>query len=281
MPTARTRAEVWGSPISHSLSPALHRAAYAQLGLDWSYDRREVNEASFSEALNTVADDVIGLSLTMPLKATALECVKSRSSVVELLGVANTVVREGNDWSLDNTDPWGVVGALEAFGRPVSEAWIIGAGATARSVGYALHLTGATGVVVVARNPERATPTASILESLGLKVSVVTPDDMAGKDAPDLVVSTLPGGTAFPASGDLSWLTNSAGLLDVAYSPWPSPVATVWAGSTQPVVSGLSMLVYQAVRQVRLFVQGDAERALPEENSVRGAMERAVGLLSA
>jgi shikimate dehydrogenase len=272
---------VWGSPISHSLSPALHRAAYAQLGLDWSYDRRDVNEALFSEALNTVADDVIGLSLTMPLKATALECVESRSSVVELLGVANTVLREGDAWALDNTDPWGVVGALDAFSHSISDAWIMGAGATARSVGYALHLTGATRVVVVARNPQRATPTASILEGLGLKVSIVTPDNMTDNNAPDVVVSTLPAGTAFPASGDMSWLTHHAGLLDVAYSPWPSSAATVWAGSPQPVVSGLSMLVHQGVRQVRLFVHGDAERALPEENSVRSAMERAVGLLSA
>lgn len=281
MPTARKSAEVWGSPISHSLSPVLHRAAYSQLGLDWSYDLREVTEAGLLGAFSAVPHQVVGLSLTMPLKTKALEVVKPRSPVVELLGVANTVVRQENGWILDNTDPWGVVGALEPFARPLSTAWILGAGATARSVGYALHLTGAKRIVLVVRNPPRATPTASILGSLGLEVLVVSTEDMAGNDAPDIVVSTLPGGTAFPANGDMSWLTHRSGLLDVAYSPWPSPVAIAWDGSPQPVVSGVSMLVHQALRQVRLFVLGDVESPLPEENGVRVAMERAVGLFSA
>lgn len=277
MPTAKTRAEVWGSPIGHSLSPALHRAAYVQQGLDWVYDSREVTEASLAETLDIVPDSVLGLSLTMPLKEKILDLVEHRSPVVGLLGVANTVVRDAKGWTLDNTDPWGVAGALVAYGGPVSTAWIFGAGATARSVGYALHLGGAKQVTLVVRDPSRATATASVLESLGVAVSVVTPGSLSIDGAPDLVVSTLPGDVAFPLGGDISWLTRKAGLVDVSYSPWPSSAATAWEGSPRPVVSGLTMLVHQAIRQVRLFVHHDAELPLPEESRVLEAMERAVG----
>lgn len=281
MPIAKKRAEVWGSPIAHSLSPALHRAAYLQLGLDWSYDSREVTEATLGAALDGVSADLAGLSLTMPLKEPVLELVEARSAVVDLLGVANTVARAGDGWMLDNTDPWGVLGALEAFSRPLTTAWIIGAGATARSAGYALHLTGVTKVVLVVRSPERAKETATVLGAIGLEVVVVQPDAIDSLDAPDVVVSTVPGGATFPLVGNISWLTQQAGLLDVSYSPWPSSGAAAWAGSPQPIISGLTMLIFQALRQVRIFVQGDSEQPLPDEDGVLHAMKQAVSLPTA
>ena len=281
MPIAKKRAEVWGSPIAHSLSPALHRAAYRQLGLDWSYDSREVTEAALGAALDGVSSDVAGLSLTMPLKEAVLELVEARSAVVDLLGVANTVLRAGDGWRLDNTDPWGVLGALEAFSRPLKTASIIGAGATARSAGSALHLIGVTKVVLVARSPDRAKETATVLSAIGLEVVVVQPDTIDSLDAPDVVVSTVPGGATFPLVGDISWLTQQAGLLDVSYSPWPSSGATAWAGSPQPIISGLTMLIFQALRQVRIFVQGDSEQHLPDEDGVLHAMKQAVSLPTA
>lgn len=281
MPTAKKRAEVWGSPIVHSLSPALHRAAYRQLGLDWSYDAQEVTEATLGAALERVTPEVVGLSLTMPLKEPVLELVEARSAVVELLGVANTVSRAGDGWSLDNTDPWGVLGALGNFGGPLQTVWIIGAGATARSAGYALQLTGVTKVVLVVRSPDRAQKTSQVLGAMGLEVVVVRPDAIDLLEAPDAVVCTVPGGTKFPLVGDISWLTEHAGLLDVTYSPWPSAAAAAWAGSPQPIVSGLSMLTFQALRQIRIFVQGHGEYPLPDEEAVLNAMRQAVLLPTA
>lgn len=281
MPTANSRAEVWGSPIAHSLSPVLHRAAYRQLGLDWTYATQEVTEATLKRALGAIPPEVVGLSLTMPLKEGIVELVESRSAVVDALGVANTVSRAGAEWTLDNTDPWGVVGALEAFRTPLSTAWICGGGATARSAGYALQLAGVTRVVVVVRSRERAERTATALGGSGLEVEVITPDAVDREAAPDLVVCALPGDVAFPLLGDISWITRTAGLLDVSYSPWPSPAAVAWKGSPHPVVSGLTMLVFQAVRQIRVFVQGDSARALPDEEAVLRAMRQAVGLPTA
>jgi shikimate dehydrogenase len=277
VPTAKKHAEVWGSPIAHSLSPTLHRAAYAELGLPWSYDKREVTEETLAETWNLVAPEIHGLSLTMPLKEAILGLVDDRSPVVDLLGAANTVYRTPEGFRLDNTDPWGVIGALREVASPIESAWILGAGATARSVAYALSLLGTTqSVVLVVRSTERAQPTRSVVEALGIEVSVVTSDEVSRTTLPDLVINTLPGSVPFPFSDDTAWLTDSTPLFDVAYSPWPSAAAKAWAGSPHTVVSGLSMLTHQALRQVRLFVTGDPETEVVDESRVLAAMARSV-----
>ena len=279
MLTAKHHLEVWGSPIAHSLSPTLHSAAYAELSLPWSYERREVTEETLVGSWNSVSPDIHGLSLTMPLKEGILPLVEDRTPVVDLLGAANTVYRTPEGFRLDNTDPWGVMGALESIPRPIQSAWVLGAGATARSVGYALSLLGTThSMVLVVRSTERAQLTRGVIEALGIEVSVVTPDDVSRTKLPDLVINTLPGSAPFPFSGETAWLTDTTPLFDVAYSPWPSPAAKAWATSRQTVVSGLSMLTHQALRQVRIFVMGDPETPVADEGRVLGAMARSVGL---
>ena len=99
------RCAVWGRPIAHSLSPVLHRAAYDALGLlDWTYDRREVDEEGFAAALAALDDDWRGLSLTMPLKEAALAAAAATSSTARAAGAANTLVRERSGWTAHNTD---------------------------------------------------------------------------------------------------------------------------------------------------------------------------------
>ncbi|MBT7803044.1 MAG: hypothetical protein HN760_02280, partial [Microbacteriaceae bacterium] len=104
VPTARPFACVWGSPIGHSLSPVLHSAAYEVLGLSWDYLAQEVDEQSLAEHWLARSPDLVGLSLTMPLKEAIVPLIEQRTPVVELLGVANTVTfREGQP-ALANTD---------------------------------------------------------------------------------------------------------------------------------------------------------------------------------
>ena len=245
----------------------------------WTYERREVAEDTLVESWNAIPPNLLGLSLTMPLKEGILDLVRDRTPVVELLGAANTVYRSSEGFRLDNTDPWGVLGVLGAFKKKLDRVWIFGAGATARSVGYALSLLGTTtSVIFVVRSVERAHTTRDLMEKLGFEVSVITPDRVSKSDLPDLVINTLPGDALFPLSGDMAWLTDHAGLFDVVYSPWPSPAAEAWAASPQTIVSGLSMLTHQALRQVRLFVNGDTENPLPEEDRVLSAMASSVGL---
>jgi shikimate dehydrogenase len=278
VPTAKPRAEVWGSPVEHSLSPDLHRAAYHALGLDWDYSRREVSSETLEENFANLDASFVGVSLTMPLKEAILGLVQDRDPLVDQLGAANTVWRDQAGWHLSNTDPWGVIGALREIKQKIRCAWILGAGATARSVGHALAESGCEKVVLLVRNPERAKFTLSVLESLGQDVTICLFDDWQKNETPDLVVSTLPGSSPFPLVGPVSELITNSALFDVSYSPWPSAAAVQWEQSSRPVVSGLLMLAHQAVVQVRLFHHHDLTTPLPREDQVLVAMKAAVGL---
>ena len=276
MPTASGHAEVWGSPIEHSLSPSLHRAAYAALGMDWSYGRREVTTEGFAGEWELRGGQLTGLSATMPLKESLVSLPLERDSVVDVLGVGNTLYRHGGQWRCANTDPWGVVGALSEAGVETTDAVILGAGATARAVSYGLQLAGVRNIEIVVRNPARGSETARIAQSLGLNTRVLNSfEDVNSRVG--LVVSTLPGGSASDLVPTDS-VIDSSRLFDVGYSPWPTPIASQWLARGQGVISGLSMLIHQAVRQIRLFAQGSDEEPLPGEAQAVRAMREAVAL---
>ena len=123
------RAAVLGSPISHSLSPALHRAAYAALDLPWRYEVIELLPAGLPAFLDGLDDHWVGLSLTMPLKQTVLPLLGTASELVRITGAANTVVLTGSERHGHNTDVAGIVVALREAGleRPQTGA-VLGAG---------------------------------------------------------------------------------------------------------------------------------------------------------
>ncbi|WP_228506240.1 shikimate dehydrogenase [Frigoribacterium sp. VKM Ac-2530] len=287
MSAAPRRLAVLGSPIAHSLSPALHRAAYAELGLDWHYDRAEVASGELEQFLAETVDGTgtgtadrpwRGLSLTMPLKREVLPLLDTVSPLARSLGVANTVVidddgrRHGH-----NTDVDGIVRTVEAHhdARPES-ATILGGGATASSAMWAAWQLGARSFSVHLRNPMRAGELTSLASELGGDISIAPLTELGTLAPLDFVISTLPGGVADdlplrPRSG-------SSILFDVAYEPWPTRVASTWSADGGIAFSGLDMLVEQAVSQVRLFTGRAQEERLDDEDRVRAAMRAAVGL---
>lgn len=269
------RFEVWGSPIHHSRSPQLHSAAYRVLGLDWQYGRQDVTAAQLAKHFATLAPQVGGLSLTMPLKEAILHQVSDHRGPVNLLQAANTAVRGPDGWWLDNTDWWGAWRTIQdAGGSRGQHVWLLGAGATARAVLYALAQDVPGDLSIVVRSPERAQATEDLASALGLHPRLSTFDELPTEPA-DWVISTLPGGAAPDAPG-LADQARHAKLFDIAYDPWPSALAQSWAGSPHPVVSGTSMLVYQALAQLRNFVHGDNQRPLDQEAAVLDAMWRAI-----
>lgn len=271
-----TRLEVWGDPVAHSRSPQLHSAAYGVLGLDWTYGRRRVTEEAFAGELTGLSAPWRGLSLTMPLKSVAFAAAAQRDRRAELTGAVNTLLRAAEGPRGFNTDVGGIVRALQEEGVDALEnARIIGAGATAMSALVALGELGAHRVEVVARRGAAVAPLAELGATLGIDV-VGSGFDVLSRRAVPVSIATLPGDAPVPdAAADA--LAHSGGLLlDVVYGHWPTSLATAWERSGQQAVSGLGMLLHQALLQVRIFVGGEPDAVLPDEGVVLAAMRLAV-----
>jgi shikimate dehydrogenase len=240
-----------GSPITHSLSPALHRTAYAGLGLDgWTYDALEVDADALPAALEGLSPEWVGVSLTMPLKHAVLPLLDEVSELARAVGAVNTLTLADGRRIGDNTDVHGIVAALDAAGvTDVGGAVVVGGGATAASAVAALLQLGEAAPVVVARSPDRCGPLLAAAARLDAAPRV-EPWSAAGRllaQAP-VVVSTVPPGVAdelLPPGSSVSGV-----LLDVVYRPWPTPLAAGWAAAGGVAVPGLEMLLHQAARQV-------------------------------
>jgi shikimate dehydrogenase len=246
------RAAVLGRPVTHSLSPLLHRAAYRALGLtDWTYDLLDLGAEDVPVLLAGLGEEWRGFSVTMPCKQAAAAAADEVAALPRLLRAANTLVRlPDGGWRAENTDVHGVGMALQLAGvRAVSRAAIVGAGGTAAATAVALAELGAEQVDVVVREPARAADLVRILGALDVPSSV-TPMAGAAVEA-EVVVSTVPIG-AQPDMLNLRWQPGQT-VLDVLYAPWPTPLAerVVDAGAT--VISGLEVLFWQATAQVELM----------------------------
>lgn len=272
----RPQAAVLGSPIAHSLSPVIHAAAYAYLGLDWSYGRVELQPGGFADFVNGLDDSWRGLSVTMPLKEVAAECGIPDEDV-RLTGVANTVVF-GEQRRVYNTDIAGLADALAASGLSgLRVATLIGNGATARLALVALARGGVRLVEVQGRNPERLAAFREWAERLGVEVQPRTlgaPLDPAS----ELLVSTVPSAALEGRldSLEVEYCPALRGVFDVIYHPWPTPLAERAEIAGRVVGNGLDLLVYQARHQVRLMTGRD----VPVEvlvSAVRAVTEAGVG----
>jgi len=250
-PAEARRAAVLGSPIAHSLSPVLHRAAYDALGLTgWSYDRFEIDEESLPDFVAGLDATWAGLSLTMPLKRAVIPLLDEVTDTAASVEAVNTLVRTADGRTVgDNTDIPGMVAALRERGvEQVESAAILGAGATASSALAALSRICAGEVVAYVRSAARAAEMREWGERLGVDVRTADWSRAAeGLRAP-LVVATTPSGTTDALARDVP--ERPATLFDVLYDPWPTQLAARWSMGGGAVVSGLDLLVHQAVLQV-------------------------------
>ncbi|GAA0425714.1 shikimate dehydrogenase [Streptomyces luteireticuli] len=249
--TTRQRAAVLGSPIVHSLSPVLHRAAYAELGLgEWTYERFEIDEAGLPGFVAGLGPEWAGLSLTMPLKRAIIPLLDEVSATARSVEAVNTVVfTEDGRRVGDNTDIPGLVAALRERGvEKIPSAAVLGAGATASSALAALAGICSGEVTAYVRSPERAAEMRQWGERLGVDVRVADWARAAEAFEAPLVIATTPAG-ATDALADA--VPEHAGtLFDVLYEPWPTPLAAAWARRGGTVLGGLDLLVHQAVLQV-------------------------------
>jgi shikimate dehydrogenase len=244
---------VLGSPIAHSLSPAMHRAAYAALGLDWRYEAYEVDESRLESFLADAAPGLRGLSLTMPLKRVALDLADAADETSRLVGAANTLLVEPDGSRIAaNTDVPGLVRAFAEHGITTAESAVgLGAGATAASALAALSRLGVRAVTVVVRSAARVGQVRDLAADLGIGLGVATFGQAEQVGGHDLVVSTVPGGAAD------AWAEHFAAVapvvFDVAYHPWPTCLAVAASNSGAEVLNGLDLLVHQASLQVEMM----------------------------
>jgi shikimate dehydrogenase len=262
------RAAVLGRPIAHSLSPVLHRAAYAALGLDGRYEAIDCGVDDLPGALAERADWA-GFSCTMPLKHAALDVAARVAPVAAAVGSANTLLPGPDGWLADNTDVAGIVSALAEYAVAPSSVTLLGAGGTAQAALAALLALGVDAATVLVRDEARAGALRATAERLGVDLSFAPLAVEAPALDADLVVSTLPAGAADPLAAR-AWRAGSA-LLDVVYAPGPTPLAAAASAGGARVVSGALMLLHQAAAQVHLMTGAE-----PPVGAMRLALAEAV-----
>jgi shikimate dehydrogenase len=268
----RCRAAVLGCPISHSLSPILHRAAYSALGLDWTYEAREVDVAGLAGFLDSCDASWAGVSLTMPLKTIALALLDGVDASAQLVEAVNTIVWSDGRRIGYNTDIYGMQRAIEEVrgDKEISSVAIVGAGATARSALAAIARMLESGhiespddrlnVELFARQEQSAVALKDFVSKSALAARIrVIVQPWANRERAchrDLVVSTVPGSAAaeiFDSGISFEDGARPGVLMDVAYEPWPTPLVRLWRGHGGVAATGDLMLLWQAAEQVRLM----------------------------
>jgi shikimate dehydrogenase len=272
------RAAVVGSPVEHSLSPVLHRAAYQALGLtDWTYERLEADAEALPALAERLDDTWVGLSVTMPGKQAALALAAAATSRAVATCAANTLVRTGTGWRADCTDVDGVTGALRVaagftMSSPTSFGVVLGAGGTACAAVAGLADLGIRTVRVVAREPARAEAAVRCASKLGMVAEVTRwaeADFGALANEADVLVNTAPAAAIEACVTDLAAATC---VLDVIYHPWPTALAEAVAARGGRLATGLDMLLHQAFGQVEQFTGQPAPRV-----EMRDALRAATG----
>lgn len=255
-------AAVIGSPIAHSLSPVIHRAAWEQLGIDgWEYRRAEVTEESLPTFIGQLDESFRGLSVTMPCKQAIMPLLDAIDPLASAVGAVNTVVPSAGMLAGFNTDVTGIASAIRRAcsrsGVPVpSSALVLGARATASSALAALGELGITTTTVAARRFGGPGSVISAASRLGVSVEQVMWSDVSAVASAaaraDVLISTLPAGVADAIASRLAPREGQI-LLDVIYSPRDTALRTTFEKAGGVVAEGTDMLVYQGAAQVQLM----------------------------
>jgi shikimate dehydrogenase len=242
---------VLGHPVGHSRSPAMHNAAYAELGLDWRYVKLPVAPDLFEETVRALpGSGYRGANVTIPHKLAALALADGASPAATAVGAANTLSFADGRIEADNTDAGGLIDALD---RPVAglRALVLGAGGAGRAAAWALREADVAEVAVWNRTPERAAELARELEL----------EHVAAPRQADLLVNATsvgldpaaPDDEALAALG-LDALDPPALVVDLVYRGSAATPVQAWAERAgAEVVDGVEVLVRQGARSFQLW----------------------------
>ena len=252
-----------GDPIDHSLSPAIHNAAFSSLGLNCSYISFRVQEGQLKNSLDSLrAINIGGFNVTMPHKVRVLEYVDQYDKTVELVGAANTVKNEDGKFCAYNTDVLGFIKPLRQRGIDFSgfEVTILGAGGAARAVAVALASErGIANINIFNRNTDRSKELGSMLEKLGLKAAIVSSENIQNiASKSNLIINTTPLGMKDEQSLiKSSSIRKDAIVYDIVYKPINTNLLENARTAGAEVVYGYEMLLEQAVASFKIWFQRD------------------------
>lgn len=250
---------VVGYPVDHSVSPQMHEAAYAELGIDAVYQRLPIPPQLFAETVRALPDSgFAGVNVTIPHKVAAAELADQLSAAVIEIGAANTLSFRGGEIHADNTDAPGLIAAL---GRPLDGArvLVLGAGGTARAAAWALASAGAV-VTIHNRTAERASQLAAVL-------GVAATDHTGGGDDYEVIVNTTSvgmdptldqRGVVAQLGLDLSALGANVTVVDFVYRAGGSPLALAAAAQGLEAIDGRELLVRQGALSFELWFGREA-----------------------
>jgi shikimate dehydrogenase len=276
---AKVLAGIIGYPVGHSLSPAMHNAAFAALDLPWSYRPLPVEPGNLAPALRTFLQQGFrAFNVTIPHKEHVIPLLDETAEHAARIGAVNTIsVRDGRLFG-DNTDWQGFLRDLEHLGHPPDglSALVLGSGGAARGVVYALLARGCT-VVVAARNGGTL---ASLVDHMkgcfpDSRVSGRTLEDLPRLDRDfDLVVNTTPIGMhpkvdASPWPAELEF-PRCALAYDLVYNPAETRFMQQAANAGIPAANGLGMLIYQAARAFTIWTGHEAPVDIMRQAALRG-----------
>ncbi|GAA4005590.1 shikimate dehydrogenase [Deinococcus rubellus] len=239
------QAYLFADPVSHTLSPVMHNAAFAACGLAGEYSARWVSAAELGQALASLrVEGVLGANLTIPHKETAVAYMDSLSGAARTIGAINTVINVGGQLHGDNTDAPGLAAALSDAGDAGGPAVVLGAGGAARAAVYALRLRQRE-VFVVNRTPDRARSLTAALGGQALDRAAVSWEQVS------LIVNASSAGLNDPDQTplldfDFAALPPSALVYDMVYKPAETRMMREARAAGLRAENGLGMLAQQA-----------------------------------
>lgn len=244
------KAAVLGSPISHSLSPRLHSAAYEFLKISGTYSSFDVPAGTLDKFLSDKAESWSGFSLTMPLKEEALSFADVVDPLVRRIKSGNTLVNKDGVWELFSTD---VVGFRNAWkihnAKNPKSVVIMGSGATARAAVAAFDLP-STKIQVIHRNIEREESIRNCAQESTIDFFSWDFHDFISEC--ELVINTTPK-SALDELSRYIVKKPSGTFFDVIYEPWPTQYAQKWGQHGGKVIGGLDLLIAQGIEQIKFF----------------------------
>ena len=252
-----------GDPINHSLSPAIHNAAFTTLGLNCSYIAFRVQEHQLENSMDSLrAINVGGFNVTMPHKVTVLNYVDRSDKIVEMVGAANTINNVNGKFYAHNTDVVGFIEPLRQRKIDLNgyEVLILGAGGAARAVAVALSQEkGVCKINIFNRDIDRSTNLANIISKLGIESNIISQNDIQNiAFRSNLIINTTPLGMKNEQSLiKTSSISNESIVYDIVYKPIETKLLENAKTAGAQVIYGYEMLLEQAIASFKIWFRID------------------------